>query len=106
VFAITTFDKIRIDDPVGAISVHGVVGIWGLLAVPISNGDAGIGGQLLGAVSIVAWVGITSALAWFVLDKVLGLRVSAEDEYQGVDVSECGLDAYPEFTGARAILND
>jgi len=106
VFAITMFDRIRIDDPVGAISVHGVVGIWGLLAVPFSNGSAGIGGQLLGTVSIVAWVGITSAIVWFLLDKVMGLRVAEEDEYRGVDVSECGLEAYPEFTGARAVRTD
>jgi len=106
VFAITMFDRIRIDDPVGAISVHGVVGIWGLLAVPFSNGAAGIGGQLLGTVSIVAWVGITSAIVWFLLDKVMGLRVAEEDEYRGVDVSECGLEAYPEFTGARAVRTD
>jgi len=106
VFAITLFDRIRIDDPVGAISVHGVVGIWGLLAVPMSNDAAGLGGQLLGTVSILAWVGITSAIVWFLLGRLLGLRVDEQDEYRGVDVSECGLEAYPEFTGARTILND
>ncbi len=99
VFSILALDKLRIDDPVGAISVHGVVGIWGLLAVPFNN-DVGWGPQLLGIVSIFAWVFVTSFIAWWVIRKIAGIRVSEEDEYNGVDLSECGLEAYPEFAGS------
>ena len=98
VFAIITLDKLRIDDPVGAISVHGVVGIWGLLAVPLSNGDATFAAQLLGIVSIFGWVFVASLVVWGVLKALVGIRVSAEEEYEGVDIAECGLEAYPEFT--------
>ncbi len=98
VFSIVMLDrKLRIDDPVGAISVHGVVGIWGLLAVVLSNPDASIGAQLLGIVTIFAWVFVTSIAVWFVLSKVMGIRVSEEEEYEGVDIGECGVEAYPEF---------
>ena len=100
VFSILLLDRLKIDDPVGAISVHGTVGMWGLLAVPITNGDATIGAQLLGLVTIFAWVFATSFLVWFVIKAVVGIRVSAEEEYDGVDLSECGLEAYPEFTKA------
>ena len=89
-----------IDDPVGAISVHGTVGIWGVLAVPITNDEASIGAQLLGIGSIFAWVFVTSFVVWFVLKKTLGIRVDEQQEYEGVDLSECGLEAYPEFTKA------
>jgi Amt family ammonium transporter len=98
VFSIVALDKLRIDDPVGAISVHGVVGIWGLLAVPITNGDATITAQLIGAVTIFAWVFLTSFAVWAIIKAVAGIRVSEQDEYEGVDLSECGLEAYPEFT--------
>jgi len=100
VFSILLLDRLKIDDPVGAISVHGTVGMWGLLAVPIANEEATIGAQLLGLVTIFAWVFITSFLVWFVIKAVLGIRVSAEEEYDGVALSECGLEAYPEFTKA------
>ncbi|NNF60936.1 MAG: ammonium transporter [Gammaproteobacteria bacterium] len=96
--SIVMLDKIRIDDPVGAISVHGVVGIWGLLAVTLSNDDASLGAQLLGIAVIFAWVFITSFIVWFVIRKVMGIRVSQQEEMEGVDVGECGLEAYPEFT--------
>ena len=99
--SIVTLDKLRIDDPVGAISVHGVVGIWGLLAVCFTNPDAKLGVQLLGLVTIFAWVFITSFMVWILLKKTVGIRVSAEEEYEGVDISECGLEAYPEFTTAE-----
>ena len=89
--------KLRIDDPVGAISVHGVVGIWGLIAVCFTNGDASIGAQLLGIVTIFVWVFGTSLAVWYVLSKVMGIRVSEEEEYEGVDIGECGVEAYPEF---------
>ncbi len=98
VFAIITMDKIKIDDPVGAISVHGVVGLWGLMAVPIYNADATIGIQATGALVIFGWVFFTSLIAWGIIKMVMGIRVSEEEEYEGVDIGECGLEAYPEFT--------
>lgn len=98
VFSILTLDKLKIDDPVGAISVHGVVGIWGLLAVPLTNTETSFVGQLIGLLTIFAWVFIASLLVWFVLKLTLGIRVSEEEEYEGVDISECGMEAYPEFT--------
>jgi ammonium transporter, Amt family len=101
VFAIITMDKIKIDDPVGAISVHGVVGMWGLIAVPFSNTDASFGSQLLGLGVIFAWTFIASFIVWLVLKAVMGIRVSEEEEYEGVDLGECGMEAYPEFTGNR-----
>ncbi len=101
VFSIVMLDrKLRIDDPVGAISVHGVVGIWGLIAVVFNNADTTIGAQLLGIVTIFAWVFVTSLAVWFVLSKVMGIRVSEEEEYEGVDIGECGVEAYPEFVEA------
>ncbi|MET0050010.1 MAG: ammonium transporter [Candidatus Thiodiazotropha sp.] len=101
VFAIITMDKIKIDDPVGAISVHGVVGMWGLIAVPFSNTDASFGAQFLGLGVIFAWTFIASYIVWLILKVVMGIRVSEEEEYEGVDLGECGLEAYPEFTGSR-----
>ena len=101
VASIVTLDKLRIDDPVGAISVHGVVGIWGLLAVCFTNEDASLLWQLYGIVSIFAWVFATSFVVWFVLKKTVGIRVSEEEEYEGVDLGECGLEAYPEFNTAE-----
>ncbi|MBT8141875.1 MAG: ammonium transporter [Gammaproteobacteria bacterium] len=97
VFSIVAFDKIKIDDPVGAISVHGVAGIWGILAVLLSNDDASLTGQLAGIALIIAWVAVSSFVVWKLIDAILGLRVSDEDEFNGVDISECGLEAYPEF---------
>ena len=90
--------KLRIDDPVGAISVHGTVGIWGVLAVLISNSDATISGQLIGLAVIFSWVFFTSLAVWLILKAVVGIRVSEQEEYEGVDLHECGLEAYPEFT--------
>ncbi|OOZ36384.1 ammonium transporter [Solemya velesiana gill symbiont] len=101
VFSIITMDKLKIDDPVGAISVHGVVGMWGLLAVPFSNGDATFGTQITGLVVILAWTFAASFIVWLVIKAVMGIRVSEEEEYEGVDIGECGLEAYPEFTGSR-----
>jgi len=98
VFSIVMLDRLRVDDPVGAISVHGVVGIWGLLAVPLTNSDANFSAQLLGIGTIFIWTFIASLMVWIALDGILGLRVSEEDEYEGVDLSECGMEAYPEFT--------
>ena len=98
VFSITTFDKIKIDDPVGAISVHGVVGLWGLLAVPLSNDGATFIGQIIGGLVIFVWVFAASLVTWFIIKKTMGIRVSEEEEYNGVDLAECGMEAYPEFT--------
>ena len=101
VASIVTLDKLKIDDPVGAISVHGVVGIWGLIAVCFTNPDASFLWQLYGIVSIFAWVFVMSFIVWFILKKTVGIRVSEEEEYEGVDIGECGLEAYPEFTSAE-----
>lgn len=98
VFSIVGMDRLKIDDPVGAISVHGVVGIWGLLAVLLSNGDATLTGQLVGMVTIFAWTFIVSGIVWAILKALMGIRVSEEEEYAGVDLVECGLEAYPEFS--------
>lgn len=100
VASILTLDKIKIDDPVGAISVHGVVGLYGLLLVPITNADSSFSGQIIGALTIFGWVFATSLLVWFVLKLVIGIRVSEEAEYEGVDSSECGIEAYPEFVAS------
>ncbi|HHC73086.1 MAG TPA: ammonium transporter [Thiotrichales bacterium] len=101
VFSIITLDRLKIDDPVGAISVHGVVGIWGLLAVPITNSDASLGAQLLGMGSIFIWTFVASLIVWGILKALVGIRVSEEEEFEGVDLGECGLEAYPEFVGAK-----
>jgi len=98
VFSILTLDKMKIDDPVGAISVHGVVGVWGLLAVVFTNPDATLTAQLIGIATIFAWVFAASFVTWMVIKAVMGLRVTEEEEYEGVDLTECGLEAYPEFT--------
>ncbi len=87
----------RIDDPVGAISVHGVVGIWGLLAVCLTNPEASLLAQLVGIGAIFAWVFMVSLGVWLLLKMLMGVRVSEQEEYEGVDVAECGLEAYPEF---------
>ncbi len=100
VFSIVGLDKLKLDDPVGAISVHGVVGMWGLIAVLFSNGDATIVGQLTGLATIFAWTFLVSLLVWYVLKLVMGIRVTEEEEYNGVDLSECGMEAYPEFTAS------
>jgi Amt family ammonium transporter len=98
VFSILALDKIKIDDPVGAISVHGVVGLFGLLVVPFTNDGATIGGQLMGGLTIFVWVFGASLLTWAIIKAVMGIRVTEEEEYEGVDIAECGMEAYPEFT--------
>ncbi|MGY8816517.1 MAG: ammonium transporter [Pseudomonadales bacterium] len=98
VFSVLFMDKIKIDDPVGAISVHGVVGIWGLLAVCLSaNDSATLMGQLTGIVVIFAWTFVTSFIVWAIIKAVIGIRVTEQEEVDGIDASECGLAAYPEF---------
>lgn len=98
VFTIIFLDKLKIDDPVGAISVHGACGLLGLLLVPITNDGVSFSGQIIGALTIIIWVAVTSFVVWMIIKAVMGLRVSEEEEAQGVDISECGLEAYPEFT--------
>ena len=97
VFSILTLDKLKIDDPVGAISVHGVVGLLGLLLVPVTNADVSFSGQIIGAATIFIWVFVASLIVWGILKAVMGIRVSEEDEYEGMDIADCGMEAYPEF---------
>ena len=98
VMSILALDKMKIDDPVGAISVHGVVGLFGLLVVPFTNDGATVGGQLMGALTIFVWVFGASLVTWAIIKAVMGIRVTEEEEYEGVDIAECGMEAYPEFT--------
>ena len=97
VLAVPLLDKLKIDDVVGAIPVHLLCGIWGTIAVVLSNSDASLSTQLIGIVSIGLFTVITSAIAWFVIKLVIGLRPTEEEEITGLDKSECGMDAYPEF---------
>jgi Amt family ammonium transporter len=110
--SILALDKLKIDDPVGAISVHGVVGFLGLMLVPFTNpltvdvagggtGGATFVGQLVGALTIFFWVFVTSLVVWLALKAIIGIRVTEEEEFEGVDMSECGLEAYPDFTTSR-----
>ena len=99
--SILTLDKLKIDDPVGAISVHGVVGLLGLMVVPLTNDGSSFSGQLIGAVTIFVWVFGTSLIVWGILKAVVGIRISEEEEYEGADLSECGMEAYPEFTATK-----
>lgn len=101
VFSIITLDKLKIDDPVGAISVHGSCGLLGLLLVPLTNDGVSFVGQIIGAITIFGWVFVTSGIVWFALNAVMGLRVTEEEEIEGVDISECGMEAYPEFATSK-----
>ena len=97
VASIVTLDKLKIDDPVGAISVHGTVGIFGIFAVLLSDPDATFVGQLVGMLTIMGWVFGFSFIVWLALKAAMGIRVSDEEEDEGVDFAECGMEAYPEF---------
>ncbi|HEY7771537.1 MAG TPA: ammonium transporter [Marinagarivorans sp.] len=101
VFSILFLDKLKIDDPVGAISVHGVVGLLGLLLVPITNDGSSFSGQIIGALTIFVWVFATSLIVWFAIKAIIGVRVTEEEEFEGVDIAECGMEAYPEFTSGN-----
>lgn len=101
VYSIVFLDKLRIDDPVGAISVHGTVGIWGVLAVTLSNEEATLLAQVTGILVIFLWVFLVSLVVWGIIRATAGLRVSEEAEYTGLDVVECGLEAYPEFNAIK-----
>ncbi len=100
VFSIMFFDKIKIDDPVGALSVHGTVGVFGVMVVCVT-GSAPIVGQFIGMMTIFIWVFVSSLIAWFIIKAIIGLRVSEEEEYEGVDLAECGMEAYPEFVSQK-----
>ncbi len=97
VYAVPMFDKLKIDDPVGALSVHLVNGIWGTLAVGIFKPDASLEAQIMGIICVGAFVFGTSFVVWFGLKLIMGLRVSEEEEFSGMDIPEFGLAAYPEF---------
>jgi Amt family ammonium transporter len=99
--SIITLDKIQIDDPVGAISVHGVVGFFGVMVVPFNNPETAFLSQLYGAAVIFGWIFVTSLIVWTLLKKTMGIRISEEEEYNGCDESDCGIEAYPEFVSAK-----
>ena len=98
VFSILALDKLKLDDPVGAISVHGTVGLLGLILVPLTNDGATFMGQIIGAATIFVWVFGVSFVVWFIIKTIMGMRVTDEEEDRGVDITECGMEAYPEFT--------
>lgn len=101
VFSVVLMDKMQLDDPVGAISVHGTAGIWGIFAVLFSNPDATFAGQLIGTVVTFAWMFIASFIVLSIINKFFKLRVDEEEELEGMDISECGMSAYPEFTSDK-----
>ena len=97
-FSVVFFDSVlKVDDPVGAISAHGTVGVWGIMATPLSGAGA-FGTQAIGAVSIFLWTFITAGATLLVIKAIMGLRPTMEDEMEGMDVSEVGVSAYPEFS--------
>jgi Amt family ammonium transporter len=98
VVSVPILDKFKIDDVVGAIPVHLFAGIWGTLAVVLSNNEASLSIQLLGIVMIGAFVTAASSVVWFILALTIGIRATKEDEMNGLDISECGLEGYPEFS--------
>jgi Amt family ammonium transporter len=97
VFSVVAIEKIGIDDPVGAVSVHGAAGLWGLVAVGLFSADASLPIQLFGALVIVAWAFVTSFAVFKIVDLLMGIRVSASEEVIGLDRAEHGGSAYPEF---------
>ncbi|MFP4331993.1 MAG: ammonium transporter [Campylobacterales bacterium] len=97
VIAVPMFDKFKIDDPVGALSVHLVNGIWGTIAVGLFNPDVSLFAQLKGIVVIGAFTFVSSFIVWYIIKMIMGLRVSEQEEYEGLDLYECGLETYPEF---------
>jgi len=97
VVTVPLLDKLKIDDVVGAIPVHLIAGIWGTLAVPLTNPDASFGTQIIGIVAVGAFTFVASAIVWVILKAVVGIRVSEEEEATGLDMAEIGVEAYPEF---------
>ena len=98
IFTVPMLDKLKIDDVVGAIPVHLFAGIWGTIAVVLTNPEATLGGQLTGIIAIGLFVIITSALVWIILKATMGIRVDEEAEINGLDMAELGMEAYPDFT--------
>jgi len=98
VFAVPFLDRIKIDDVVGAIPVHLLAGIWGTLAVPLTNGDASFGKQIVGILLVGVFTIVASSVVWLVIKATLGLRVDEETEINGLDMAELGMEAYPEFS--------
>ncbi|ASM74205.1 MULTISPECIES: ammonium transporter [Roseobacteraceae] len=98
VFAVPFLDKLKIDDVVGAIPVHLFCGIWGTIAVVFTNGDASLATQLYSIIVVGLFTAIASGIVWFILKATMGIRVSEEDEINGLDMSEMGMEAYPEFS--------
>ena len=98
VFAVPMLDKLKIDDVVGAIPVHLIAGIWGTIAVVFTNPDANLGTQLYGIIVVGIFTLVSSAVVWFLLKMIMGIRVSEEDEITGLDMAELGMEAYPEFS--------
>lgn len=101
VFSIVFLDKLKIDDPVGAISVHGACGLLGLLLVPLTNSGASFSGQLIGAATIFGWVFSVSFITWMIIKMIMGIRVNEEEEQEGMDLVDCGMEAYPEFVSSK-----
>ena len=100
VFSMLSLDRIKIEDSVGAISVHGTCGLLGLLLVPLTNSDVTFVGQMVGALTIFVWVFAASTVVWLALKVTMDIRVSEEEEFLSVDVSECGVEGYPKFVKA------
>lgn len=98
VFAVPFLDKLKIDDVVGAIPVHLFAGIWGTLAVLLTNPDATFGGQIISIIIVGVFVFVVSGIVWFILKAIMGIRASEEDEIMGLDMAELGMEAYPEFS--------
>ncbi len=98
VFGVPFLDKLKIDDVVGAIPVHLMAGIWGTIAVVFTNSDASLGTQIYSIIVVGIFVVVTSSVVWFILKATMGIRVSSEEEINGLDMAELGMEAYPEFT--------
>ncbi len=103
--SVILLERRGVDDPVGAISVHGTAGLWGLVAVALFSSDATLGPQIVGALAIIAWAFSTSYVVFKLIDRTLGMRVTQEEELIGLDVSEHGSDAYPEFVFQHEVVD-
>ena len=98
VFTVPLLDKFKIDDVVGAIPVHLIAGIWGTLAVPLTNSDANFGTQIISILIVGAFTFVASGIVWYVIKAAVGIRVTEADEIDGLDKSELGMESYPEFS--------
>jgi Amt family ammonium transporter len=103
--SVIVLERLGLDDPVGAISVHGTVGLWGVVAVALFSGDASLIPQLIGAAAIIVWAFATSYVVFKAIDLTVGLRVSRDEELLGLDISEHGSDAYPEFVFQHQVVD-